>query len=134
VEEVTNKNFQTHSGSELKVLSLLTDAENSEDPAIAYSLANQGGELALKLGLKKEYANSCLIHVGILEKNGAYNEAMAKNMEALSFFKESKYPKEEALCWRNLGVIYNFLGEHKKQLEYNIKCHENTKDLNDKAG
>lgn len=134
MEEITNKILPTYSGTELKVWSLLTDARNTENPMIAYNLANQAGELALKLGLKSEYADSCLIHVGILEKNGAYNEAMAKNMEALSFFKGSKYPREEAICWRNLGVIYNFLGEHEKQLEYNTKCYEITKGLNDKAG
>ncbi|MFT7605795.1 MAG: hypothetical protein ACI8VT_003393, partial [Saprospiraceae bacterium] len=64
MEEITNKILPTYSGTELKVWSLLTDARNTENPMIAYNLANQAGELALKLGLKSEYADSCLIHVG----------------------------------------------------------------------
>lgn len=115
-----------------KVEILLKKAYAIEDPLSAYLYANQAGELAQKHDLKKEYAESLLIQVDLLMGNGAYNEAMVKNMKALSFFKGGKFPYKEAACWRNLGRIYNLLYEHEKQLEYYIKSYEILKTLNDK--
>ncbi len=134
-QKSTNKNYAdrpTKGDSASKELNaveeLLAAAKEEKDKLAAYKYADLALEAALKNNMRKKHAEALFIQANILISQGAFNEAMEKNIAALEFFEHSAYPDIEAECWHNLGTIYNFLGEHEKRLEYNQKCYELIKD------
>ncbi len=56
----------------------------------------------------------------ILIKNGAYQEALAKNLQAESYLKTQGNTSLLATCWRYMAIIYGYLGNLDKRIYYNL--------------
>ena len=88
-------------------------------PINAYHYAIKASELATFNNNENQIAIIELLLVDILIKNGAYQEALYKNIQTIGFFQKTGRLTREAKGWRYLAIIHRFLGDHGKQLEYN---------------
>ena len=98
---------------------LLEMIRTAAAPVNAYHYATKAYELAIFNNNENQIAIIQLLLVDILIKNGAYQEALYKNIKAIGFFQKTGRLTREAKGWRYLATIHRFLGDHGKQLEYN---------------
>lgn len=110
---------------------LLEMIRTAASPINAYHYATKASELAHFNNNEDQIAIIELLLVDILIKNGAYQEALYKNIQVIGFFQKTKKLIQEAKGWRHLAVIHRFLGDHDKQLEYNKRSLSIIQKLND---
>jgi len=96
----------------------------------AYHLLAKQEEAALEV-LDLEMLAEVRIDIAIiLVKNGAYQEALAKNLNAEAFLKERNNPALLAKCWRYMAIIYGHLGNLDKRIYYNLLSLEYLRESN----
>ena len=106
--------------------------DNFTNPVEAYQYYIQAEGEAVH---RKDEEATSLIRIAltkILLKNGAYKEALDKNLRALNYFSEKGDLDNEVKCWKYMVLLYGYLGNRKKQLTYNEKCLQIAKSLNQK--
>lgn len=69
----------------------------------------------------------------ILVKNGAYQEALAKNLQAETYLKTKNNTILLAKCWRYMAIIYGYLGNLNKRIYYNLLTLEALKKGDDET-
>jgi len=99
-------------------LSLYHQLATEEEHAIETSALEQLAKVRIEL-------------VGILIKNGAYQEALAKNMQAESYLKTKNNTSLLAKCWRKMAIIYGCLGNLDKRIYYNLLTLESLRQAKD---
>lgn len=101
------------------------------NPIEAYHFFIKAEALALSALDDFQIAIARISLTKVLMENGAYKEALDKNLQALQYFAKSGNLDKEAQCWKNMALIYGNLGDRIKQLEYNKKCLDITRSLNE---
>lgn len=107
---------------EIEFDQLLEMIKTASAPVNAYHYATKAFELAKLDNNDNQIAIVELLLVDILIKNGAYQEALFKNIKVIEYFQKTRKLAQEATGWRYMAVIHGFWGNHTKQLEYNKKC------------
>ncbi len=115
----------------IKIENLVNQAEDTfTNPIEAYQFFTKNEALALARQDEQEIAIVRIALTKVLMENGAYKEALAKNLQALQYFSDSGDLGKEAQCWKNMALIYGNLGDRTKQLAFNKKCLHITQTLN----
>lgn len=114
-----------------EVQCILKKIDTAPNPMIAYQYAIQAESVAIQNNNEYQIASTQLVLTNILIQNGIYKEALSKNWDALQYFSKIEDSSKEAKCWKYMALIYRFLGDKQKQQEYNKKCLEITKKLQD---
>ncbi len=117
-----NTVLDTQDSEELELDQLLRMAKTATSPTNAYHYVTKAYEYACLQKDKKQVVLVELILIDVLIKNGAYLDALNKNIHVLEFFQKEKMAEQEATGWRYMAIIQSFLGNHSKQLEYNKRC------------
>jgi len=117
-----NTILDTQFPDEVEFDKLMEMAKTATSPTNAYHYATKAYEYASYQKDKKQLAIVELLLVDVLIKNGAYLDALNKNIQVLEFFQKEKMAEQEASGWRYMATIHSFLGNYSKQLEYNKKC------------
>ena len=110
--------LDTESPEEVEFDQLIKMAKSATFPTNAYHYATKAYEYASIQKDKKQLALVELLLVDVLMKNGAYFDALNKNIQVLKFFQNEEMVREEATAWRYMAIIHSFLGNHSKQLDY----------------
>lgn len=69
----------------------------------------------------------------ILVKNGAHQEALAKNLQAETYLKTKNNTALLGKCWRYMAIIYGYLGNLNKRIYYNLLTLETLKTGTDET-
>lgn len=117
-----NTILDTELPEEMEFDQLIKMAKTATSPTNAYHYATKAYEYVSLQKDKKHLAIVELLLVDVLIKNGAYLDALNKNIRVLEFFQKEKMVVQEATVWRYMAIIHSFLGDYSKQLEYNKKC------------
>jgi two-component system NarL family sensor kinase len=110
----------------VKVMLLLSMANtyesNNQDSSIYYLEQSKrlAGQLKFKPGLYKYYAQSAIVSF----TKGDYDLAMQQSNEALTTARELKDSNLILNTLVNTGIVYQYLGQFDKQLEYILKALE----------
>lgn len=117
-----NTLLDTQHPEDLQFDQLIQMAKAAKSPTTAYHYATKAYEFASLQKDKTQLAIAELLLVDVLIKNGAYLDALNKNIQVLEYFRKENMVAEEANGWRYMAIIHSFLGDHAKQLDYNNKC------------
>jgi len=106
---------------------LAKQLEQYDSPVEAYAYLIQTIHKFPKLQQGINSAEINILLTGLLIKNGAYQEALEKCLMAIKFLEQFPNQTCKIKCWRYMAIIQGFLGDHKKQLDYNQKALQITK-------
>ena len=87
-----------------------------------------------KSGRRLEECSATIILARLYLHQSKYVEAEEQSKKALLISTEIGYQNGEALCWGNLGEVYQLVGKYEKAKEYHLKALDIRKEIGDKYG